>query len=588
MPLPVVFTLLVACNSVTTVEPDRTEMDSAATTATDPDCGTNTATDIATGDDTATQTATETAMQTDTDTATRTDTDTATQTDTGTGTGTSPTNSVPTEPEVWLAPSVPHTGDDLWAVTTATDADGDVLSYTFVWSLDGVPQPEVTGSMVPGDRVVRGGTWSVSVVASDGEDDSPAGTAQVTVVNSAPSITAVTLTPAEVTTNTVITANVTATDVDLAVGDTLSYTYVWFVDGVPVDGSGPTLDGATAFSKEQTVAVRAIPRDDADAEGPAVTSADVTVLDSPPTAPAVAITPADPVEGDDLTCEIVTPSTDPDGDGPITYVFAWEVDEMPYTHATGSATGSVVGGTDVGSGEAWACAVTAGNGTATAAVATAAVTTAPDCWSLAFDGVSDFLETYDTQESRATTFAMWVKPASTPNRLMGLVTNGGVAEHTITLDIKSGGQPVWAVTDGSYSAASGDTWSGVIGATPVAGGAWTHLAGTWNGSALSLFVNGVSVGTIAEGYPMGRAYTTRFGMNVSGGVEAYFDGQIADIQVYPTALGASDIESLAAHPYSSIAGVEANFLTGSASLTEAVNGTVVAIAHGTSWVADCP
>ena len=52
-----------------------------------------------------------------------------------------------------------------------------------------------------------------------------------------------------------------------------------------------------------------------------------------PTAPVVALTPDPATTSDDLVANILTDSTDPDGD-PITYAYAWSVDGVSSTAST--------------------------------------------------------------------------------------------------------------------------------------------------------------------------------------------------------------------------------------------------------------
>ncbi len=76
-------------------------------------------------------------------------------------------------------------------------------------------------------------------------------------------------------------------------------------------------------------------------------TASVTVLNTPPTAPGIVITPDEPVAGlDDLVCSVDTPATDADDDA-LTYGFAWEVDGTAYTGTPiETPTTSTVSGTD--------------------------------------------------------------------------------------------------------------------------------------------------------------------------------------------------------------------------------------------------
>jgi len=96
-------------------------------------------------------------------------------------------------------------------------------------------------------------------------------------------------------------------------------------------------------------------------EGPAGTDSAV-IGDSPPEAPVVAITPASPVEGDGLVCEVITGSNDADGDA-VSYAFAWDVDGSVYGGAADGATTSTVDGAEPLEGEVWTCSVTPDDGT---------------------------------------------------------------------------------------------------------------------------------------------------------------------------------------------------------------------------------
>jgi hypothetical protein len=100
----------------------------------------------------------------------------------------------------------------------------------------------------------------------------------------------------------------------------------------------------------------------------------VTVSNSAPTAPAIAISPSAPVDGDSLTCSVATAATDADGDS-LTYTFEWDVGGVAYTGASGTATISTVPGSVVGPSETWTCAVTANDGSTTGPDVEASVTT---------------------------------------------------------------------------------------------------------------------------------------------------------------------------------------------------------------------
>ncbi|HEV3380095.1 MAG TPA: LamG-like jellyroll fold domain-containing protein [Trebonia sp.] len=92
--------------------------------------------------------------------------------------------------------------------------------------------------------------------------------------------------------------------------------------------------------------------------------------------------------------------------------------------------------------------------------------------------------------------------------------------------------------------AGGET---VESSSPAATGTWTLLTGTYdvNTSALTLYVNGSAVGTATGSTPIASDGPLLIGAGKYDGTDgSWFDGQIADVQVYPRALSASEVSSL--------------------------------------------
>jgi hypothetical protein len=117
-----------------------------------------------------------------------------------------------------------------------------------------------------------------------------------------------------------VTILVPATDLD---GDPVSYEYSWSVDGVETEITGDTVEaGRTLMLEEWTVTVT--PTDGKDPGPPAVAS--IRVGNQAPSAPGLALTPTDAIEGETLTLVIDPPAIDPDGD-PITTTITWYDDE---------------------------------------------------------------------------------------------------------------------------------------------------------------------------------------------------------------------------------------------------------------------
>ena len=199
-----------------------------------------------------------------------------------------------------------------------------------------------------------------TVTPNDGDEDGTALSDSVTIENTPPEVTAMTLSPSTVYTDDTLTVTVSSSDED---GDTVSLTYEWYVDGSLVAETGATLDGSTYFDKDEEVYVVVTPNDGYD-DGDAVASDSVIVSNTVPGAPSISIDPDEPAAGEDyLFCEIDTDSSDDDGDS-ISYTIEWEVDGVAYTDATTTTeSGDTVPAADVGADEEWTCTVTPNDGT---------------------------------------------------------------------------------------------------------------------------------------------------------------------------------------------------------------------------------
>jgi large repetitive protein len=91
----------------------------------------------------------------------------------------------------------------------------------------------------------------------------------------------------------------------------------------------------------------------------------------------------------------------------------------------------------------------------------------------------------------------------------------------------------------------------VESSSSAATGTWTFLTGTYDvsTSTLTLYVNGTAVGTAADSTPIASHGPLLIGAGkYDGTLGSNFDGQIADVQVYPRALSASEVSSLDSLP----------------------------------------
>ena len=174
--------------------------------------------------------------------------------------------------------------------------------------------------------------------------------------------------PTTITTADTLLATSTTTDDD---GDTVSVSYAWWVDGVAL-ASGVTLDGAVAFDKGDEVWLEAVANDGTD-DGPAVSTAAVTVANTAPGAVVVDIAPTSPEAGvDDLQCAVS--ATDADGDA-LSWTIEWNVDGAAFSGAvTTDQSGDTVVAEEIAEGEVWTCTASANDGEAASSAASASVT----------------------------------------------------------------------------------------------------------------------------------------------------------------------------------------------------------------------
>ncbi len=102
---------------------------------------------------------------------------------------------------------------------------------------------------------------------------------------------------------------------------------------------------------------------------------------------------------------------------------------------------------------------------------------------------------------------------------------------------------------------AGATWTNgnknIFGTSVLPVNTWTHLASTFDGSTVRLFVNGVQVATLAQTSPLSVTTAT-----LQIGADAYtgenFAGLIDEVRVYNRALSAAEIQSDMATAVSSV------------------------------------
>ncbi len=183
--------------------------------------------------------------------------------------------------------------------------------------------------------------------------------AAVVIVNSAPVAETCVVTPTDPRTNATLTVSASATDLD---SDSVTMTYDWVVNGVPLGLNLSTLDGSLYFDHFDTIVARCTPRDQRGTFGNVLTSdPPINVLNTAPTQPTYALLPLSPRSNQDLQASRITASTDADVD-PVSYVFRWQKDGAPFNNPTYPTNVGVVLSGNTRKGEVWGVTVTPTDG----------------------------------------------------------------------------------------------------------------------------------------------------------------------------------------------------------------------------------
>ena len=160
---------------------------------------------------------------------------------------------------------------------------------------------------------------------------------------------------------------------------------------------------------------------------------------------------------------------------------------------------------------------------------------------LSFDGVNDMVTVADANSLDLTTgmtLEAWVRPTAL-----------GSAWRTVLFKEQPGNM-AYGLYAGNGSAPSAGLWIGdertAVGTGALPLNTWSHLAATYDGAALKLYVNGALVRTTAYA---GSIVTSASPLRIGGNSvwPEWFAGLIDEVRVYNRALSATEIAALAAH-----------------------------------------
>jgi len=158
---------------------------------------------------------------------------------------------------------------------------------------------------------------------------------------------------------------------------------------------------------------------------------------------------------------------------------------------------------------------------------------------LEFDGDGDYVDCGADPAFDITgkiTVAAWVNIRSIPTQWVAVVAKGENAWRLS--NVRSGtnfhfGIAIWSSPNPS-----------VDGSTQVGTNEWHHVCGTYNGSAINIYLDGVLDGTISNTTGIGTSTTSLLIGENPEATGRYWDGLIDDVRIYNYALSEKEIEML--------------------------------------------
>lgn len=229
-----------------------------------------------------------------------------------------------------FAAASPSTDDALEPRFTFIDPDGRTDAGAQIrWLRDGRRVPELDNARrVPPELTRKHQRWRYTLQDARNHEaygeagvlvrryDSP----DVEIRNTPPAAPAIELGPAAARVTTRLEVKVTRASADVD-ADTVGYRYLWLRDGVPQPLPPTTNVLAPGLAKKHEVWRVLVVPNDGEVDGPP-SSAEITVINTPPGAPVVVFDPPSPRIDDVVRVVVSKPAPDDDGD-PIHYIHAY-------------------------------------------------------------------------------------------------------------------------------------------------------------------------------------------------------------------------------------------------------------------------
>jgi Ca2+-binding RTX toxin-like protein len=174
---------------------------------------------------------------------------------------------------------------------------------------------------------------------------------------------------------------------------------------------------------------------------------------------------------------------------------------------------------------------------------------------VALNGIDDFINVGDPSAlniANSYTLMGWIKYDPTDERRAELMEKGGAYWLNVRLHLRDGTADTRQARAGGYFNTcdeAGDRFQTLDSRDPIPANTWTHLASTYDGSQLKIYVNGQLVNQKAIPGPVcTNDNPLAVGAKFIPGVENinFVDGMLDDVRVYNNALSEAQIQVLMA------------------------------------------
>lgn len=188
---------------------------------------------------------------------------------------------------------------------------------------------------------------------------------------------------------------------------------------------------------------------------------------------------------------------------------------------------------------------------------------------LAFDGTDDYLTVPHSASLALTTnitVSLWINDNSlSSDRVLLAKSSTSGTDRTF-----------WFYENGHIRWSYFNTLGPIIPSASITDGAWHHVVGTFNGTTLVAYLDGVQTGTPTAATPIADNGAA-IGINsYVGGTNLAGAKSLDDVRIYNRALGANEIRALYETPFANIAMASRGnmFISGD---TAAVTGTITSV-----------